>query len=239
MKLLPTVDDLQGLWKRTNLTAAGGTIDETTFVRWGQVGQFYIDIRIPENSAGADAFDRRGFAGHIKACGGLCEWHRAIDFQPPNGNRDIARVVLSGDKLQESGSPDVGSSGFYEETFERLTTGSMRKLAFGRDDRKALLLIIDDVFLYAHQRSEQLPQHKSLRDYFTTGGDATKVYDCEISMGAVDISQPQLIISHSANPARERRLLFENSSQRTQNWNVLHGAADKALRHCIPYGWLT
>jgi hypothetical protein len=239
MDHFPTVEDLQGLWQRTNLTAANGAVDKTTFVRWGQVGQFYIDIRVPENSIGAAAYDRRGFAGHIEAGGGLCEWHRAIDFQPPNGNRDIARVTLSGNRLKEYGDPEVGSSGFYEETFVRLTTGSARRLAFSRDDHKALLLIIDDVFFYAHQRSEQLPQRKSLSDYLKSGGDLAKAYHCDVSMGAVDFTQPQLIISHSVNPSREHRPLFDFSANRSQIWRVLHGTVDDAIRPYIPSSWIT
>jgi hypothetical protein len=54
MEQLPTVEDLQGIF------------------------------RVPENSIGLGAYDRRGFAGHIEAGSGLCEWHRIIDVQPPN-----------------------------------------------------------------------------------------------------------------------------------------------------------
>jgi hypothetical protein len=46
MHLHPAVTDLQGLWLRTSLTTGNGTVDETTAVRRGQVGQFYIDHRL-------------------------------------------------------------------------------------------------------------------------------------------------------------------------------------------------
>jgi hypothetical protein len=234
----PEVADLQGLWQRTNLTDAHGAVDETTFVRWGQVDRFYIDIRIPENATGESVYNRRGFAGHIDAGGGLCEWHRTIDFQPPTGNRDIARVVLTGDRLQESGDPDVGSHGFYEETFVRLANGTRRKVAFERDDQKALLLMIDTVFLYAHQRSAPLPQHKSTRDYLASGGDVAKIYECEVSLGTIDTGQPELIISQSVNPAREGTPLFDLAANKAQVWRILHGDMDDALRPYFPSGWI-
>ena len=226
----PVAADLQGLWQRTNLTRANGMVDETTFVRWGQVGRHYVDIRIPVEAAGAGPFGRVGFAGHIDAGGGLCEWHRTIDFQPPNGGRDVARVTLSGETLHEAGSPDVGSPATYDETFVRIKTGAQRAVALERDDGNALLLMIDDVFLYAHQRPEPLPQHASLHDYVATGASLERVYACEISMGALDPGQRQLIISHSVNPLRKGCPLLFGSATVQQKWRVLLGVVDDALR---------
>ena len=211
-------------------------VDETTFVRWGQVGRYYIDIRIPVESADADHLDRMGFAGHIDVGGCICEWHRAIDFQPPNGSRDVARLALDGDKLQESGNVEIGSSANYEETFIRIKAGARRLVALQRRDGRAQLLMINDIFLYAHQRRKPLPQQSSVRDFIaaSSGTDGLEeIYACDISMGTIEMGRNQLVISHSVNPAREGCLLFDSGMVEQADWRVVHGAIDDETRKTI------
>ena len=107
-----------GVWQRTLLTTRGGVHDSSTKVFWLQTAQLFADLRIPRPrpQTPAELATQAGFAGVTEVTGERCQWHRAIDFQPPSGRADIGRMQFErADYLIEDGLDDS-----YHEVWERL-----------------------------------------------------------------------------------------------------------------------
>lgn len=148
----------RGVWSRTLLETPEG-IDDSTFVRWMQLGRWHADLRVPTAARAnmpasplADlnaqqtlllASQQQGFCGTTEvsrdATGReLCTWHRQIDYQPPRPTADTGEMVFK--------TPDcvieTGVFGVYREVWHRLphSTGPLMALA-GNDSPSTRLLM--------------------------------------------------------------------------------------------------
>ncbi|MDD0842415.1 hypothetical protein [Pseudomonas sp. Gutcm_11s] len=172
-----------GVWQRTLLTTTGGVHDTSTAVYWLQTARLFADLRIPQ-PAPQDAAGRAlqaGFAGITAIDGEICQWHRAIDFQPPNGRDDIGRMRFErADYLLED-----GLDGSYHEVWERLPESLGRNWGTwlaAEDGRQGCLLLAGDCFLFAAGRPQALPPAESL-SALLEGGDAEALLAFELSFG--------------------------------------------------------
>lgn len=161
MKAVP--EAYLGVWQRTLLTTTGGVRDSSTAVYWLQTAQLFADLRIPQPlAAGAAGLAlQAGFAGVTEVIADRCQWHRAIDFQPPRGSEDIGlmRFESPGYLLED------GLDGSYHEVWERLPESIGRNWGtwlVADDGRQGCLLLAGDCFLFAASRGQALPAAESL-----------------------------------------------------------------------------
>lgn len=225
-------DWLAGLWRRDAIIFPDGTEDRTTRVFWGQTHSLYVDLRIPADrpqARGRRSFtdftldelfrlaDQKGFAGHVVMDGDLCSWVRYIDYRPNTGRPDSGRLRLEGETLYEEGDPTSVLASAYREIYHRERQANRRSVALRRlsPDGDAVLVLIDDRFLFARGRSTELPAAETLRDLVLAAGeDRAKIHaylDCEISSGGTEGGDAWTIQS-STLPFREGRPLFPRSS---------------------------
>ncbi len=124
----------RGVWQRS-LLQTSEQLDDTTFVRWLQLGHWHADLRIPVAARSGMTVKptfpyspqqqallalQQGFAGvtrvDIDNQGEVCTWHRQVDYQPPGPSPDAGRMVFE--------TPDcvveAGVHGVYRETWQRL-----------------------------------------------------------------------------------------------------------------------
>lgn len=139
----------RGVWTRTSLQTPA-LLDETTFVRWLQLGRWHADLRIPQAArAGLPAgaawpyrqsqqellVRQQGFCGvtevEVDASGEVCTWHRLVDYQPPNASPDAGHMVFE--------SPacviETGVHGVYREVWQRLPHSTGRFIALAEPAR--------------------------------------------------------------------------------------------------------
>lgn len=112
-----TEAELQGHWRRKWIKAPG-IEDATTRVHWMQCGPLYADLRIPADRpdlSGAGCLAdldppalralmvSEGFAGTITVTGGICVWHRAINWHGAPDGVDAGRMSFdeAGDLVEE------------------------------------------------------------------------------------------------------------------------------------------
>ncbi|MBD9505081.1 hypothetical protein IB256_30145 [Pseudomonas sp. PDM17] len=171
-----------GVWQRTLLTTTGGTHDTSTRVYWLQTEHLFADLRIPLPAPETPEAlaNQAGFAGLTEITGDICQWHRAIDFQPPNGGEDIGRMhFVDSEKVLED-----GLDGSYHEVWERLPESLGRNRGtwlLGADGRQGCLLLAGDCFLFAAGRRLPLPHAPSLAALLDSGN--TELLDFELSFG--------------------------------------------------------
>jgi hypothetical protein len=84
-----SASDCTGLWRRTLLINADGSRDERTDVVWLQGISAYVDSQ--------------GFAGRLRQDGGVFEWGRDIDLEPPGPHPDAGAMRWDGHTLVETG----------------------------------------------------------------------------------------------------------------------------------------
>lgn len=232
-------DWLAGLWRREALVFPDGRADRTTQVFWGQTRSLYVDLRIPADrpaGRGRRSFadfthaellrltDQKGFAGHLVMDGDLCTWVRYIDYRPSTGRPDRGRLRLAGETLYEEGDPSSVLASAYQETYHRECRADRRSIALRsaavnpdgvEPDHAAVLVLIDDRFLFARRRAIELPAAESLRDLVLAAGDdrtAIHAYlDCEISLGRTEGDAAWRILA-STIPFREGRSLLPRGS---------------------------
>ena len=233
-------DWLVGLWRRESFTLSDGTVDRTTRVYWGQTKTLYVDIRIPADRPrlpGRRSFGeltraeirhlagQQGFAGHITVVDSQCTWFREVDYQPDTGRPDTGRLRLEGDVLYEVGEAASVIGSGYEEVYQRERRGEERRAALrlvgaqgsefgGEAARGAILVILDDRFLFARPRPVRLPRASRLQDLIDAAGDdraRIQAYlDCEIAMGSIGAPGPW-VIELSTIPSREGDRLFASA----------------------------
>lgn len=172
-----------GVWRRTLLTTTSGVRDSRTAVYWLQTAHLFADLRIPQPGP-TDAAGRArqaGFAGVTEVLGDTCQWHRALDFQPPRASADIGRMRFDGpERLLED-----GLDGSYHEVWERLPESRGRSAGTwlqAADGRQGCLLLAGDCFLFAASRAVPLPPGASLEALLAASGDPT-LLACELSFG--------------------------------------------------------
>ena len=228
---------------------------------WGQTRSRYVDLRIPADrppARGRRSFDdfsegellllseQMGFAGHVVLKGDVCTWIRYIDYQPNTGRPDSGRLELNGDALHERGEASSVLGRDYHEIFHRehkaerccAALQSFAPTQGGANEEgtaRAVLILIDNHFLFAQARSEELPQGQSLRELVLAAGkDRSLIHrylDCEISVGKIEGNDPWLVIS-STIPFRERQRLLPRSSvvQRGETGSLVL-CSDSSLQH--------
>jgi hypothetical protein len=249
---------LVGLWRRESIRFPDGSKDDTTRVYWGQTRRLYVDLRIPANRPNADgrgSFDdfslselrllaeQKGFAGHITMADGLCSWVRYIDYRPDTGRSDAGRLRLEGDTLYEEGDPTSILASAYQEIYQRergatRLCAALRLVAHqpapsaGPDATGAVLIMIDDRFLFARPRQQPLPPAETLRELVeAAGNDRTLIHaylDCEISLGGLAGSYRPWTIAASTLPFREgTRLWRQGSARLSDNGQLLIQETDR------------
>lgn len=177
-------DAYLGVWQRTLLTTRGGLHDSSTKVFWLQTAQLFADLRIPRPrpQSPAELAAQAGFAGVTEVTGERCQWHRAIDFQPPSGRVDIGRMQFErADYLIEDGLDDS-----YHEVWERLPDSLGRNWGqwlHAADGRQGCLLLAGDYFLFVAGRAQPLAPAKSLQALLAAGADSATLLDFELSFG--------------------------------------------------------
>lgn len=229
---------LIGLWRREVFESRDGTIDRTTQVFWGQTRNLFVDLRIPKNrpkSLGRRGFEdftreelshiaeQYAFAGHVVVEGDRCTWIRHIDYQPNTGRPDTARLQLEGDKLHEDGNAESVVGAGYHEVYRRAFSGEKRRLALrldacdgtpfgGRPASNAILVVLDDRFMFARARPSELDRSETLLDLvMQVRGDRTTIesyLDCEVSIGRLGNDESAWKIERSTLPWREGQRLF-------------------------------
>lgn len=235
---------LVGLWCRESIRFPDGSKDDTTRVYWGQTRRLYVDLRIPQDrpaTEGRQSFDdfslielqqlaeQKGFAGHIEMADGLCSWVRYIDYRPDTGRSDAGRLRIDGDTLYEEGDPTSILASAYQEIYhrERHATRLCTALRLvehqpsasaGSDATGAVLIMIDDRFLFARPRSRPLPPAQTLSELVEAAGDDRRLIhaylDCEISLGGLAGSYRPWTISRSTLPFKEGTRLWGQGSAR-------------------------
>jgi hypothetical protein len=198
-----------GVWQRTLLTTRGGVHDSSTKVFWLQTAQLFADLRIPRPrpQTPAELATQAGFAGVTEVTGERCQWHRAIDFQPPSGRVDIGRMQFErADYLIEDGLDDS-----YHEVWERLPDSLGRNWGqwlHADDGRQGCLLLAGDYFLFAASRSQPLAPAKSLQALLAAGSDSAALLDFELSFGRQHRGVKPWSIELSTLPGRAGQALL-------------------------------
>lgn len=173
-----------GVWQRTLLTTTGGVHDASTKVYWLQTDHLFADLRIPRPcpQKPAELVMQAGFAGYTEVTGERCQWHRAIDYQPPSSRVDIGRMQFQrADYLIEDGLDDS-----YHEVWERLPDSLGRNWGQwlrAEDGRQGCLLLAGDYFLFAAGRAQSLPPAGSLQALLQAGMEPAVLLDFELSFG--------------------------------------------------------
>ena len=166
-------DNYLGVWQRSLLETPQGR-DSESLVFWLQTSLWHADLRIPAQRPDfsgitclAECDDKQllwlatqqGFCGVTQVDGEHCTWHRQLDFQPPNGSRDIGRMVFDGECITES-----GVEAEYLEIWKRLPRSRGRVAALelvteGNElpSRPTWLLVAGDCFIYVRGRSRPIP----------------------------------------------------------------------------------
>jgi hypothetical protein len=215
---------LLGVWSREWIRRRGALTNDLT-VRYLQTPSWFGDVRIPIDrprlshaASFADLTDdqlrlltkQRGFIGRATAENLIATWHHEIDFQPSDGSPDIGRLEPVGKGRMYEHALDSS----YTEHWWSLTSGDGRFLAVrveraGRLDR--ILLVAGDVFIYARNRTKDLPPAESLDSLITTTratrAQIIEYLDCELSVGRIRGGSLPWEIQYSTLPWREGRHL--------------------------------
>jgi hypothetical protein len=201
---IPSVQDLQGLWRRSLITWPNGTRDETTQVRWLQGRSAYMDLRqpalLPACSGRRGLLDlsmedcaalarQEGFAGRFGFDGRYFEWTRSIDFQPKPLYSDVGSLWWGdGNVLIEQGRDIEYIEHWHRDDATAITNAAAVTLRGSDCGTKAALLRVGSMFMFARDRSIVPPPHKTLPECTAEVAsiqDARALIDCEISFGEI------------------------------------------------------
>lgn len=139
----------RGVWTRT-LLETPELRDDTSFVRWMQLGRWHADLRIPlaattgrmalplaQLSSGQRALldKQQGFCGvtqvDVKENGEICQWHRLVDYQPAGPSPDAGAMLFeTPDRVIET-----GVYGVYREVWQRLPDSTNPLIALAEPRR--------------------------------------------------------------------------------------------------------
>ena len=233
----PTVPDwLTGLWQRLSIEEDGQR-DESTLVFWLQTHSCFGDIRIPANRPAIASFDavdekaaialshQAGFSGIARLQGDICQWERALDYQPFTGVPDIGRLYWRGDLLVEEGTEEN-----YVEEWKRVATGPTAAMVCAADTQwHRSLVICGDYFIFTVDERPTLPSADSLTSLVINQsvhrGSTLQDLDhqalnCEISMGRCQGGAQPWQIEHSTLPWREGRSLWTHTKGRRSHFSI-------------------
>lgn len=235
MKPLP--EGYLGVWRRRLLTTTSGVHDTATEVYWLQTERLFADLRIPQPAprSNAERALQAGFAGITEVNDDLCQWHRAIDFQPPSGREDIGRMRFeSSERVLED-----GLDGSYHEVWERLPESLGRNWGTwlaAYDGRQGCLLVAGDCFLFAASRAAALPAAPSLAHLLESRGDAETLLDFELSFGRHYQGAQPWRIERSTLPERVGQALLPARVDPDQPAQLLDAATLAHLGDTPPLG---
>lgn len=184
--------NLRGLWDREALSTPAGHRDETTRTLWLQTRRAYADIRVtadrpvrPRAKSFRDYSDQelialaktQGFAGVLDASGGVCFWHRHLDYQPRGDTPDEARYEIVGDRMEE-----FGIHSEYTEIWRR-TPGTIEPLlTFQRQGGAGLLVVAGEHFIEIRDRAHPLP----------AGASLSTIVKADLAAGRRDLAESRL-----------------------------------------------
>lgn len=170
-----------GLWQRLILQQNGIPADVTSNVFWLQTRSWHAHIQVPAQrpefaqhaslqACGPDRLawlaHQQGFAGLTEIEGEICSRERRAEFRPPDGKRDMARMVfVDADTLVETGIESR-----YLQIWERVPGGDGFSAALQRLDqgeRPAVpsqwLIFAGEYAMYVRERARtHLPSADSL-----------------------------------------------------------------------------
>ena len=218
-----------GAWKREWMRPRGEPVLETSIVRDLQTPSVFGSVRIaihrpafPRAQSFADLDDaqlavlltqRGGFAGTASFVGenatSIATWSHEIDFQPRNGI-DAARLTQTGPTTVLEESLD----GTFDELWQSVPGGDGNCLGLkitraGRVER--MLIVVGDHFVYARNRTRDLPDAPSLTELVATThatrAQIIEMLDCELSYGLVRSGRVAWEVRLSTLPWREGRAL--------------------------------
>jgi len=216
----PSLDDLQGVWRRDWLRAPG-VEDADTEVWWFQAGDLHVDLRLPAghaalagplSSLSPDEVRRvaqaEGFAGATTVERGICTWKREVNWRGPTGGPDAGRLTWRGDALHEA-----GVFAQYEELWQRAGQGRSAgvRLTDGAG-RLAVLIRVDDRFALGRGAPESL-SGAPLAERLDTGLAARhraaleRLFDMEFCCGRLTPEGGR--IERSTLPGRAGDLAFD------------------------------
>lgn len=233
--------EVTGVWRREQITAPGGDLDDTSRVFWVQSCSWYGDIRLSidiprrrDARSFADFTDAellalaeaQGFAGQLTVTPEMCAWRRDLDYQPPGPVPDEGTWAIKGDVLIEGGIHVE-----YEEIWRLEPDSQGLRAAFEQPAGRGLLILAGDHFLQIEARAAPLPEGQSLPVLVSAAlaaGDRAVAYallDMPICYGRIGKDWQ---IRHSTLPWREGQSLWSTPPQ----FSVEHGeltADDGAL----------
>jgi hypothetical protein len=254
-----TLKDLVGVWRRRSIQTDNGHKDTTTQVFWLQTHSCFGDIRIPLNRplcsehhsvyelSALEAIalsSQQGFGGITHVEGSTCQWHRHIDYQPPNGSRDIGLLAWEQNILIETGVEAT-----YREEWERVDDGSTGCCALVLEPNQSspaaswqgCFVSVGDYFVYILDRRTALSKAESLKFLLESTQDGTHqqgYLNCEISFGRRSAGQRPWEIELSTLPWREGKSLWaltdlavdlnqgcmtqtlQDNPQKVRRWNI-------------------
>ena len=226
-------DWLVGVWQRLSIEE-NGEKDTTTKVIWIQTNSCFGDIRIPAErpvmGPGVTSLDtlseslseqtvtalshQAGFAGITRLQGDTCEWHRALDYRPFNGQFDVGTLHWEGDILIET-----GVNGSYKEEWQRISkhpnlepTAALTLLQ--GPARQAWFVMYDDAFIYGCDRRPSLPAAETLTTLLNESktlpiAKQAQYLDCELSFGYRQSGNVPWEIQLSTLPWKEGTSLWQ------------------------------
>lgn len=146
--LSPVPPGYRGVWTRT-LLQTPDLRDDTTFVRWMQLGRWHADLRIPAAVQAARSAvplsqcspeqrallaTQQGFCGLTQVATGeageVCTWHRVVDYQPPGLTPDAGIMVFE----TPACVVETGVHGIYREIWHRLPDSTGRLIALSESE---------------------------------------------------------------------------------------------------------
>lgn len=231
-----------GVWQRTLLTTTRGVHDTRTRVYWLQTARLFADLRIPLPAPASvrELAVQAGFAGVTEITQpqpGLerCQWHRAVDFQPPRGSEDIGSMRFSNaDCVLED-----GLDGSYHEVWERLPESLGRNVGLwlvAPDGRQGCLLLAGDCFVFVAGRPKPLAPAASLLALLEQGTCPEMLLECEWSFGWHRNGQTPWLIALSTVPQRVGECLLPGQVSPDDNEQLRAAVSLEPLGHVPPIG---
>ena len=211
---------LSGMWIREGVDAKDMSSWTPKYVYELMTPTHFGDVRIPiarppiKGKSFAELTDaelvaladQRGFVGTTTLRGDIGTWTEEMNFQPPSGALDTARVVRIGPRIVD----EIALDGSWNEHWWSVSDGGGRFLAI--EVRRAVrlerfLVVAGDHFVYARNRAHDLPRADSLGKLFAathpTRAQMIEMLDCEVSYGVIrGGNRPWQIVS-STLPWRE------------------------------------
>jgi hypothetical protein len=216
------VDDVRGLWRRTIYRRGNEEHDGSTEVFWLQGPRFFADIRQPKERASfphvgclrdlnanhlASLALQEAFAGRLEVNGDAAWWRRSIDLHPQGAFEDRARLLQTGNVLEE-----YGTEQHYYERWER---GNPSTSCWGlqlmslADGRSGFLVRADAALMFGRGRKSALPLGRTLIEALNevrTLEGKQDLLDFEVSLGRVTADGQEWLIERSTLPFKEERL---------------------------------